>query len=149
MLALLPNDLEILYAAVDSACGGRCRLSPQTVFVGQGIPKVLFDYLKMRYTDTTLTCTTYVNITDGRVVYRRSLWRVNRIASFRALIKGCAYEGEVVGKYSDFVMPYELDEVKVPEISPPTTPSGGLVEVLVSAAVVFGVLYAFYTIEGR
>ncbi len=149
LLALPPNDLEILYAAVDSACTGRCVLSQRTVFSGAGVPRSLYDYLLLRYADTTLTCTTHVNVMDARVVYRKNLWRVERIASFRALLSGCGSSKNVSGTYRDMVSPSDLDAVKVPEVSPSEGPRGGTLEVLISAAVVFGVLYAFYTIEGR
>ena len=149
LLALPPNDLEILYAAADSACAGRCVLSRTTVFNGSGVPRALYDYLLLKYADTTLTCTTHVNVADARVVYRRNLWRVERMASFRAIVSGCGFSGDVSGTYRDFVSPSDLNAVKVPEVSPSPPPSGGILEIVVSAAVVFGVLYAFYTIEGR
>ncbi len=149
LLALPPNDLEILYAAADSACASRCVLSRSTVFSGSGVPRALYDYLLLKYVDTTLTCTTHVNVMDARVVYRRNLWRVERIASFRALVSGCGSSKNVIGTYRDLVSTSDLDAVKVPEVSPAEGPQGGTLELLISAAVVFGVLYAFYTIEGR
>ena len=149
LFALPPNDVEILYAAVDSACKGRCVLSTRTFVVGEGVPRSLSDYLLLRYTDTSLSCTTKVNVADARVVYRRKLWGIERIASFRAIVSGCGFSGDVSGTYRDRISPSDVGAVKVEGVSPPEPPPGGTLEMLVSAAVVFGVLYAFYTIEGR
>ncbi len=149
LLALPPSDLEILYAAVDSACKGRCVLSANTLFSGANVPEAMYDYLRLRYTDTTLTCTTRVNVVDARVVYRKTFWNVKRTASFRAIVSGCGFTGEVFGTYDDHVSASDINAVRVPGISPSEIPTGGPMEILVSAAVVFGILYAFYTIEGR
>jgi len=149
LLVLPPSDLEILYAAADSACRGKCVLSANTLFSGTNVPKAMYDYLSLQYTDTTLACTTRVNVVDARVVYKKTFWNVKRTASFRALISGCGFTGEVSGTYEDHVSTSDLNAVRVPGVSPSETPSGGPMEILVSAAVVFGILYAFYTIEGR
>ncbi|NPB03298.1 MAG: hypothetical protein GXO39_02645 [Thermotogae bacterium] len=149
LLSVIPNDLEILYAAVDSACAKGCILSKNVVFSGMRIPPSVTSYIRLRYGDTTLSCTTYVNVMDIRVVYGKHLWMIERTATFRALVKGCGFGKLLSGMYRDRLMPYRLDEVKVEGISPNEVPSGSLLEMILSGAVVFGVLYAFYTIEGR
>ncbi len=147
LLLLPPNDLEILYAAVDSACrGGRCEFS-ENIRANGGFSSHLIDYIRFKYSNP-LPCTTFINVVDSRVVYARSLWRIRRTATFKALVSGCGIREEIKGVYSDHIMPHEVQNVRVEGISPEKTPSWGVFEILVSSAVVFVILYAFYTIEG-
>ncbi len=150
LISSIPNDLEALYMAVDSACSKGCEITRTVRFSGIEIPSVK-EYILMKYATSQQPCTTFVNILRSNVMYDFSWFRYDRTAEFKMMVKGC--DGRLLLYSSTYRDKIPLSKVKymyVEGVSPDvsiSTPS--YFEVAVSTIVVLGVLYAFYTIEGR
>jgi hypothetical protein len=105
----------------------------------------------MKYLSNSPNCTTTVGLLSGRVYYDFSLINYRRIADVKMVIRSC--DGSVIyryGKYSDRVPINRVKDVFVDGVSPDlshTVPS--YFEAGITALLVLGILYAFYTVEGR
>ena len=146
----LPNDLEVLFYAVDSACSRGCPLEGFLFFYGTRNQQIE-NYLSMRYLSNSQNCTTKVGLLSGRVYYDFSLINYRRTADVKMVIRSC--DGTVLyryGKYSDRVPINRVKDVFVEGVSPDLSqivPS--YFEAGITALLVLGILYAFYTVEGR
>jgi len=150
LIGYLPNDLEVLLYAVDSACSKVCPLEGFLSFYGIRNHQIE-DYLSMKYFSKPSNCSTKVGILSVKVYYDFSLINYRRTADVKMIIRSC--DGEVFyrhGRYSDKVPINRVKDVSVEGVSPDISqivPS--YFEAGVTALLVFGILYAFYTLEGR
>ncbi len=152
LIGYLPNDLEVLLYAVDSACSKGCPLEGYISFYGIRNHQIE-GYLSMKYLSISnfSKCTTRVGLISGKVHYDFSIVNYTRTANVRMVIRSC--DGGVLyryGRYSDKVPINRVKDVFVEGISPDLSqvvPS--YFEVGLTTLLVFGILYAFYTVEGR
>lgn len=150
LLSFLPNDLEVLYYALDSACVKGCEFGGYLEFSGIRNPQ-LENYILLKYTNTLPTCTTRINIISSRVSYSFSWINYKREAEVKMIVKSC--DGKVAyryGKYSDRVPFNRTNDVRVSGISPDiSTITPSYFEIGITSLIVLGILYAFYVIEGQ
>ncbi|MEO0195097.1 MAG: hypothetical protein ABIL88_02425 [candidate division WOR-3 bacterium] len=146
----LPNDLEVLYYALDSACAFGCDFNGYIEFSGIRNPQ-LENYVLLKYLNISPECTTRINIISSRVSYSFSWINYKREAEVKMIIRSCdrkvAYR---YGKYSDRVPFNRTNDIRVPGISPDiNTITPSYFEIGITSLMVLGILYAFYVIEGQ
>jgi len=105
----------------------------------------------MKYANVEDTCPTEINIINGKVSYDFSWFNYSRTAKFKMMVKVCDRNVETYeGIYKDKVPLNKLNYVRVENLSPDITSTvPTYFEVAITSLIVLGVLYAFYTIEGR
>lgn len=136
--------------AVDSACFKGCVITKNVNFFGLN-NESLRRYIVMKYANVEDTCPTEINIINGKVSYDFSWFNYSRTAEFKMMVKVCDRSVETYeGIYKDKVSLNKLNYVRVESLSPDITSTvPTYFEVAITSLIVLGVLYAFYTIEGR